>query len=107
MGFLSLPIHALEAWAETQRTRESSKPDAEWEKGYRKAVMEGAQARVRARTNPIAWTCFDKHILSGARAEDVASQLKLTANRVYVYAHRVKVQLRKEYEKYKLELEAK
>ena len=52
--------------------------------------MLNVQAAVETRT----WQCFAEHLLGSRRAADVADELGLTANAVYVNSSRVLDRLR-------------
>jgi RNA polymerase sigma-70 factor (ECF subfamily) len=88
---------ALDGWAERvlrATATESLKMAEEWVKIHREKVLEHALARVRERISSRAWTCFEQRMLRNRPANQVAAELKLAPNVVYVYASRVLKQVR-------------
>jgi RNA polymerase sigma-70 factor (ECF subfamily) len=77
-----------------------AEPDAEWSDSYRKRVLEVVLARVRARSQPNTWACFEQHVLRGRPSAEVAAELALTANAVKVNASRVLAQVREQCAEY-------
>lgn len=103
--------HAIADWARRQRTQtqaeekwleqaatldssDSQELEAEWRAAYRQRVLQVALERVQAQTQPKTWTCFEQHLHRGRPAAEVASELGLTANTVYVHASRVLARVR-------------
>jgi RNA polymerase sigma-70 factor, ECF subfamily len=52
-------------------------------------VLQAAVELVRATARPQTWSCFEKHVLQGERAADVANELKTTLNAVYLNSARL------------------
>jgi RNA polymerase sigma-70 factor (ECF subfamily) len=75
-------------------------PDAEWDEELQKRVLEFALQKVRERTNPQTWACFEQHLLKGRAGAEVGAELGLPANTVYVYAARVMARVREQCEAY-------
>jgi RNA polymerase sigma-70 factor (ECF subfamily) len=91
--------HAEEEWVRRFRDgdeRESQKVEAEWGEMERQHRLEIGMQRVRAVTSSRSWTCFEQHLLRERPAADVAAELEITANAVYVYASRVLKAVRRE-----------
>lgn len=105
--------HAVTDWARRQRTQaraeekwleqaatldssDSQELEAEWRIAYRQRVLEVVLERVRAQIQPKTWTCFEQHLRRGRPAAEVAAEVGLTANAVYVHASRVLARVRQE-----------
>jgi RNA polymerase sigma-70 factor (ECF subfamily) len=97
--------HALADWARRQRRQSKAEqewcqqlaascppaecePDAEWVAAYHRRVLESVLARVRAEARPATWNCFERHLLHGRPAAEVAAELGLSATAVYTNASR-------------------
>jgi len=68
--------------------------EAEWNAAYRKRVLELALQRVRKKTSPVKWTCFERHKLEGQAGATVARELGISVELVYVNASRVLARVR-------------
>lgn len=84
--------------------QDSVGPEREWLTAYRQRVLEFALVRVRAQTQPRTWSCFEEHLLRHRSSNDVAAELSLTANSVYVNASRVLARVREQCADYLEEL---
>ena len=60
----------------------------------RHLLLKRAIEMTRNRSSPIAWHCFEMHILGQRPAREVAEDLKVTSNAVYVNASRVTDRIR-------------
>ncbi len=88
---------AEEKWLEQAATLDSSPSqelEAEWRAAYRQRVLEVVLERVQAQTQPKTWTCFEQHLRRGRPAAEVATEVGLSANAVYVHASRVLARVR-------------
>ena len=74
---------------------ESRKLEDEWIRRHRKRILEVVLPRVRARVSPTSWACFERRLLQGRSAAEVAAELGIKANVVYVYASRVLKEVRR------------
>jgi RNA polymerase sigma-70 factor (ECF subfamily) len=74
---------------------ESRKLEDEWIRRHRKRILEVVLPRVRARVSPTSWTCFERRLLQRRSAAEVAVELGIKANVVYVYASRVLKEVRR------------
>lgn len=63
---------------------------------YRRAVVHRALALIRPEFTDATWAAFERHILGGLSAPDVAAELHVTPNAVYLARHRVLTRLRLE-----------
>jgi RNA polymerase sigma factor (sigma-70 family) len=98
--------NAVAAWAGRQRRRSNAEdgwcqrrealgpgggrgPDAEWLDALRRRVLTFVLGRVRSQAQAKTWACFEQHVLLGRASAEVAAELGLTANAVYVNASRV------------------
>jgi len=88
-------LAALESRPETDRC---------WQECFENSALEVVHARVRAKSNPIPWDCYVRHVVKRQPAEVVAEVLSLSANQVYVYASRIKAKVRQECAAYKKEI---
>jgi RNA polymerase sigma-70 factor (ECF subfamily) len=68
---------------------DGGEPEADWVAMHRRRVLEFAKARVRARSHPRTWACFEEHVLRGRPSGEVASELGVSANVVDVNSSRV------------------
>ena len=71
-------------------------PDPDWDAELQKRVLEFAMQKVKERTNPPTWACFEEHLLRGRAGAHVGAELGLPANTVYVYAARVMARVREQ-----------
>jgi RNA polymerase sigma-70 factor (ECF subfamily) len=78
--------------------------EAEWLTAHRRRVLEFVLERVRSQTQPQTWTCFEQHVLHGRRGADVAAELGMTANAIFVNASRVLARVREQCAEYLEEL---
>ncbi len=78
----------------------ADEPEAEWIAAHRQRVLDFALARVREKSNERTWECFELHVLQGRASKEVAAELGLTANSVYVNASRVLSRVRRQCEDY-------
>jgi RNA polymerase sigma factor (sigma-70 family) len=77
-----------------------AEPDAEWSDSYRKRVLEVVLTRVRARTQPNTWACFEQRVLRARPSAAIAAELGMTANAVKVNASRVLARVREQCAEY-------
>jgi len=75
---------------------ESQRLEENWVRMHRKRILETALSRVRARTKPTSWTCFEQRLLRNRPAVAIAGDLGMTANAVYAYASRVLKEVRRQ-----------
>jgi RNA polymerase sigma-70 factor (ECF subfamily) len=66
-----------------------SESDPEWCDLYRRRILTFALERVRVRSRPQSWACFERHILQRRPSAEVAAELGLTANMVDVNCSRI------------------
>ena len=69
--------------------------EEEWTRVHQERILKHALKVVRARVSPRVWACFVERILQDRPAAEVARDLELTPNAVYVNAHRVMKLVRK------------
>jgi len=81
----------VERLAELRNTEDSQ---ALWCQAHKKRVLEFVLERVRAASQTKTWTCFEEHIRKGRPAAEIATELELTANAVYVNASRTLQRIR-------------
>jgi len=68
--------------------------EAEWLAAHRRRVLEHVLQQVRSESQEKTWRCFELHILQGRSSAEVAAELGLTANSVYVNASRILARVR-------------
>ena len=64
---------------------------------YRRRILQVAVEQLREQIqskHPNTWACYERHVIQNRPAADVAAELGLTANNVYVHASRVQKKLR-------------
>jgi RNA polymerase sigma-70 factor (ECF subfamily) len=66
-----------------------AEPDAAFIAAHRQRVLEHVLPIVRAQTQAKTWQCFEQYILRGRPGVEVAREVGLPANSVYVHASRV------------------
>lgn len=72
-------------------------PDERWDREYMQRIVQVVVEQVRQQTQasrPAVWRCYEQHILNSRPAAEVARELSLTTNAVYVYACRVQKRVR-------------
>jgi RNA polymerase sigma factor (sigma-70 family) len=69
--------------------------DPEWRRMHRSRVLAFALERVRSRSRPTTWACFERHLLEKRPSAAVASELGLSANAVDINCSRVLGRVRK------------
>lgn len=74
--------------------------DSDWDTELQKRILEFAMQKVKERTNPPTWACFEEHLLMGRPGAEVGAELNLPANTVYVYTARVMARVREQCEAY-------
>jgi DNA-directed RNA polymerase specialized sigma24 family protein len=62
--------------------------EEEWDREYRRHVLDHAMEEIRSRIEPKTWACFEEHTLRRRRADEIAAELGMTVNAVYVNAFR-------------------
>lgn len=103
--------NALVDWARRRATRDRAERDwadqqeaaaadhavsEDWDQMYRRRILEVALERVRAQSLPETWSCFEGRILEGRPAAEIAADLQVSVNAVYVNASRVLARVREE-----------
>ena len=88
---------AEDAWLHRLSEPRSSEfdSDVEWIRLHQCRVMSFAMEKVRARSRPKTWACFDRHLLQRRPSAEVASELGLTAGAVDANSSRVLDRVRK------------
>lgn len=74
--------------------------ESEWLIAHRRRILEFAIEQVRSRSNERSWACFELHLLQGRSSAEVAEELGITANSVYVNASRVLARVRQQCAEY-------
>lgn len=87
---------AEQGWIDGQKLADENPPTIEWDELYRHRILEVAFERVRNSVQPATWLCFEQRILAGRPAAEIAEELGVTPNVVYVNASRVMTKVREE-----------
>jgi RNA polymerase sigma factor (sigma-70 family) len=77
--------------------------EEEWDREYRRHMLDHAMQEVRSRVESKTWTCFEEHTLRRRRAEDIAAELGMTVNAVYQNAFRTIKRIRERCQDYEEE----
>jgi RNA polymerase sigma-70 factor (ECF subfamily) len=88
---------AVDGWADQMLSAtpsDSVRMTEEWTKIHREKILEHALKTVRSRTSSKVWACFEQRLLRNRPAADIAAELKIQPNAVYVNASRVLKQVR-------------
>lgn len=86
-----------EGWRERLRTLKDDmdrEPEAEWNAAYHQRVLEFSLQKVREKTGADKWACFERHIVKGQPGAQVARDIGISVNLVYVNASRVLARVR-------------
>lgn len=92
----AIRYRAEKGWIDQQERESEGQSSDEWNDFYHRRMMEVAIERVRATTLPATWACFEGKILAGRPAAEVAAELDVSTNVVYVNASRVLAKVREE-----------
>jgi len=78
------------------RSTDTGGPDAVGERDRSKALraLDLILAEVRKATSPATWACFEGQVLRGRPAPELAAELGISTNAVYVNACRVRARVR-------------
>ncbi len=68
--------------------------EQEFRKLHLEKILEHALKVVRTRVSSKAWACFEQRLLKNRRAAEIAADLKIEPNAVYINASRVMKQVR-------------
>jgi RNA polymerase sigma factor (sigma-70 family) len=85
---------AEKQWADQQLAHDQ--PDDDWDALYRQRILEVVLKRVRESTQPTTWACFEGRVLADRPAAEIAAELGLSVNAVYVNASRLLARVREE-----------
>jgi RNA polymerase sigma-70 factor (ECF subfamily) len=87
---------AEQQWADDHELQASPSPDDAWNELYRERILEVTLKRVRESAQPTAWACFEGRILADRPAAQIAAELGVSTNVVYVNASRLLARVREE-----------
>lgn len=89
------------AWCQ-HRPATTTEPDAAVERDQARAlqVLDQVLAEVRETTSPATWACFEGQVLRGRQAVDLAGELGVSPNAVYVNACRVRARVRERWNRF-------
>jgi DNA-directed RNA polymerase specialized sigma24 family protein len=89
--------NALDGWAEQMlRATPSDRlaMEEDWIKIHREKIMAHVLRDVRSKASTKAWTCFEQRLLRDRPASDIAAELGIEPNAVYVHSCRVMKRIR-------------
>lgn len=87
---------AEQGWANQLDESTDDKLTVEWDQLYRQRILQIAMERVKASSQALTWACFEGRVLAERPAAEVAAQLGVSTNAVYVNSSRVMARLREE-----------
>ena len=99
-------VRAEQHWVDSQKATGTSGPDDEWGQMYHRRIMEVVVDRIRQSTQPTSWARFEGRILAGRPAAEVAAELGVSENAVYVDASRVLTRIREQCAEFSESLES-
>lgn len=88
------PAEELENYYQQAEAAAQSDSLNEFMTEHRKRVLAFAMEQLRPTSNPKTWQCFEQHALQGRPAAEVAAELEMTVNNVYVNTSRVLSKIR-------------
>ena len=91
---------AERGWGELHPLANDGDSDIDWINLDRRRIMEVAIERVRANAHPVSWACFKYRILDRRPAAEIASEVGVSVNAVYVNASRILMRVRQECESF-------
>jgi RNA polymerase sigma-70 factor (ECF subfamily) len=92
-------VQAEEEWVKRfheASESESRKVQDELNEINRQQILKRVLPRVRSATSPTAWTCFEERLLKDRPGADIAAELAISTDAVYVYASRVMKEVRRQ-----------
>jgi RNA polymerase sigma-70 factor (ECF subfamily) len=84
---------AVEGWRDRAEEKEDDS-ELEFAAAHRLRVLEFVLPKVRAKTQEKTWHCFEQSILRGRAGAEVAAEVGLPVNTVYVHSSRVLAKVR-------------
>ena len=84
--------NALDGWAKrvlATAADEEERQRREFEQQHHARVLQFAFEKVRKRSSPRVWSCFEMSVIQGMSGAEVAAALEVTTNVVYVNSWRV------------------
>jgi RNA polymerase sigma-70 factor (ECF subfamily) len=87
---------AEQAWIDEHKALPDDRPGNEWNQMYRHRILEVVLERVRATSQSASWACFEGRILSERPAAEIARELGVSVNAVYINASRLLARVRGE-----------
>jgi RNA polymerase sigma-70 factor (ECF subfamily) len=90
-------VRAEAAWYQLQPANQAGNdaPD-ERERACLRQILQQVFADVRQTILPAAWACFEGQVLHGRRADELATELGVSRNAVYVNTCRVRARVREQ-----------
>jgi RNA polymerase sigma-70 factor (ECF subfamily) len=89
---LKVRVEAEQEWVKRfheASESESRKVQDELNEINRQQILKRVLPSVRSATSPTAWTCFEERLLKDRPGADIAAELAISTDAVYVYASRV------------------
>jgi RNA polymerase sigma factor (sigma-70 family) len=98
---------AEKEWLDQHESNVSDDPDDDWDELYRRRILDVALKHVRESAQPTSWACFEGRILEDRPAAEIASELGISVNAVYVNASRLLSRVRDECDQFAEPLDEK
>jgi RNA polymerase sigma-70 factor, ECF subfamily len=89
-------VRAEQQWVDQHEPLLADDRDEDWDELYRQRILEVVLQRVRTAVNPSSWACFEGRLLLDRPAAEIAAELGISANAVYVNASRLLARVREE-----------
>ncbi|HVC94120.1 MAG TPA: sigma-70 family RNA polymerase sigma factor [Pirellulales bacterium] len=98
---------AEKEWLDQHESSVADHPDDDWDELYRRRILDVALKRVRESAQPASWACFEGRVLEDRPAAEIAAELGLSVNAVYVNASRMLSRVREECDQFAEPLDEK
>ncbi len=83
---------ALDEWVKRvlrDSPDESEKMERQFEQIHREKILRYAVDTVRRQTSPVVWACFEQRLFKDRPGAEIAAELNVSVNAVFVYACRI------------------
>jgi RNA polymerase sigma-70 factor, ECF subfamily len=87
---------AEQEWVDQHEPSVADGRDDDWDELYRRRILEVVLQRVRSAVNPTSWACFEGRLMLDRPAAEIAAELGISANAVYINASRLLARVREE-----------
>jgi RNA polymerase sigma-70 factor (ECF subfamily) len=98
-------VRAEAAWYRRRTANSGLNPPDERDQVQLERILNQAVVEVRQTTLPATWACFEGQVLHGRSAGELAMELGVSANAVYVNTCRVRARVREQCLRYSIQAE--